>query len=98
MNKPLIVMVVSGFLAATALLILAATALLILAVALLSRPAPRVGWRTSPQLAGGQWTIWVQTPPCEAPAGNLHVDLPKFSGEPLIVMCDALPVPVKQSR
>jgi hypothetical protein len=62
----------------------------------LSRPIPRAGWRTNPQLAGGHWTIWVQTPPCEDAARNMHVDLPQRSGEPLIVMCDALPVPVKK--
>jgi hypothetical protein len=88
MNKPLIVLVGGGF--------LGATALLIVVIASLSRPIPRAGWRTNPQLAGGHWTIWVQTPPCEDAARNMHVDLPQRSGEPLIVMCDALPVPVKK--
>lgn len=47
-----------------------------------------------PQVAGGEWKIEIQTPPCDS-VKNLQVIWPERSGEPMTVECDSMPVAEK---
>ena len=53
--------------------------------------AHKAGWITDPQVAAGEWTIQLQTPPCDS-VHNVQVILPEQPAGVLTVECNLLPV------
>ena len=51
-------------------------------------------WHKDPQFAAGEWSIQVQTPPCDD-VHNIQVIYPKHSGEPITIECDQMTVNTK---
>jgi hypothetical protein len=48
-------------------------------------------WRTDDRIAGGEWKVEVQTPPCDS-VHNIQVIYPQESGYPITIECDSMPV------